>query len=134
MGNFGLVWRVETLSLITQIPLLITQSFITYHLKIPKLHPKHVRHYNLVRVFILKTQNTHLYVRPTNWALCLLTVRLPTWWKNPRPISPLLFPTSSCGKTGQTQFFWPEAKTGWPVTQPVFFAGQPDPTRTWTIF
>ena len=45
---------------------LITQYLITYHLKIPKLHPKHVWHYNLVRVFILKTQNTHLYVRLTD--------------------------------------------------------------------
>ena len=38
----------------------------------------------------------------------------------------------------RTRFFWPEAKTGWPVTRPVFCAGQPDPThdptRTRTIF
>ena len=30
----------------------------------------------------------------------------------------------------RTRFFWPKAKTSWPVIRPVFFAGQPDPTRT----
>ena len=34
----------------------------------------------------------------------------------------------------QTRFFLLEAKISWPVTRPVFFVSQPNPTWTRTIF
>ena len=47
---------------------------------------------------------------------------------------PVTLPVFFAGQPGPTQtwFCWPKAKTSWPVIWLVFFAGQPN--QTWTIF